>query len=487
MNHRLAITWVGSKPFAPDRLRSLLEFASRSSALRVQGLPPNLYTASERLSKEGGRLEVTVGADSRQQPAGSFQASRDDEAATLSFSVDVSAVLDRNFPMTAAVDLLVAGARILAAERGMVAVESALGIASLAIATWLSPVIAKDVDQSQMAGTAQEQWDGAVLILHQTQERFAARQAIRTIIASDSIDAEALTFALRGALSSSDWEVRASAMLGAARRGLQLLGLLVKRMEMPEKGPGGVTGDVRKMLLAMHKASLLLLSGVQPPGISDETRDTRVGTQAHLLRCIAGLSVSFHDDFFLLTTALTQPLPLSPPCPASIPAGLQPMNDGSFRNVHTGSEFVWVPPVAHWLGAGDSVRERTPDQGFFLAKAPLESAPGKTILAAFDQIKELSAEASSHEGLSLVLPAADEWEMAARGPDARLFPWGNGWDKDALNAISPWGLRGCTVPGGQWTAEGLRCGDAQDPRCAARFSERSPAAIRWKVVQQMSS
>jgi len=488
---RVSLSWLSSQVFAPDRIRSFLVYLAReTSPLHVSDLPSNLYTASESLSKGCPRLDVALEASNGHRHTGGIEVIKGSGGNDFKLLIETEGVTAEVLASRAVVDLLAAGARILGAESGTIAIESAQvpGLISVPIATWLSPVRAANFDRSHTkAIVVLEEWDGAILAIRRTEQGFHfERQVVRQLISRSDFTRNLVESELRCALESEDWEVRASAMLGAARLGLQSLGLAVKRVAIPDRGASGVTGDVRHMLLAMHRASLLLLSGTLPPDTSDEAPNTRPGMQAHLLRCVAGLPVTFYEDFFLLTTALTQPLPLVVPQPTSLPQGLERDGNGIYRSRNL--EFVWVPPIAGWLGAGRNARQHTPAQGYFIARWPLRSpASDEYLQTSLAQARGAAAEYSMSEGLSLGLPSADEWEMAARGPDARLFPWGNGWQMEMLTAASPWGMRDCVGSIGQWTAGGFVCGTERDPRCAGRSDRESAAAIRLKINPLASS
>jgi sulfatase-modifying factor enzyme 1 len=223
---------------------------------------------------------------------------------------------------------------------------------------------------------------------------------------------------------------------------------------------------------------LLLLSGLQPPAETLENEETREGMQAHLLRCAAGLPSVFHDDLFLFLHALSEPLPVDFPLPDSLPAGLEAGSEGTYREAASGREFIWVPPVAHWLGAGATIRRVVPEAGFFISKLPLLDAGGSPILRSREEALDLS----HLKNVPLALPTADEWEMAARGPDGRRFPWGNKLEDGCTNLLSPWGMGQSTGVVGQWTQDGWICGLRADPRCSARHAPAGAAAVRLKIA-----
>ena len=74
--------------------------------------------------------------------------------------------------------------------------------------------------------------------------------------------------------------------------------------------------------------------------------------------------------------------------------------------------------------------------------------------------------------------------MGARGPDGRRFPWGNCFEPDMRERLSPWGMGAGAGIIGQWTSDGWICGSPEDPRCASRKANETLAAVRLRIALQ---
>jgi len=142
---------------------------------------------------------------------------------------------------------------------------------------------------------------------------------------------------------------------------------------------------------------------------------------------------------------------------------------------------------AHWVGHGGRSPFPNPlravtSPGFFIHAVPHRGADGAPWRGAADAPSALAARLTADTGLVHRLPTADELEMALRGPDGRLYPWGNNLAAGARGQPSPWGATRATC--GEWVRDGAATCVAGDERvlpcsfrraataedqCAARF------------------
>jgi hypothetical protein len=332
------------------------------------------------------------------------------------------------------------------------------------------------------------------------------RQTLRWLIHDYRGANEHITAVLRSGLVDEDWEVRATAMLAAARLGARELGSAVRRIEIPRttrSGPdladGSLLFDLRQAVLEhLEGKPLPELTKDQVSGSSTSSLASRDDVLWHLRRCVAGLPTDRHDRILLLVHALTQPLDVEGPAPELPPSIVE--EQGEYRLKRSGILLRWIAPIPHWLGADDEdlpvpnpIRQVTPPSGFFIVQHPLTVATAQWIdsggrqddsgatnsLAAiypcrWPEALRVCERLSQLEALPITLPTADQWEMAARGTDGRRYPWGNGFEGDPNTFASPWGVEKQIGGKPEWTytamhsGEHIICGGGEDLRCASR-------------------
>lgn len=332
------------------------------------------------------------------------------------------------------------------------------------------------------------------------------RQIVRWFIRDYQEANEHMVTLLRSALDDPDWEVRVSAMLAVARLCAVELGKAVRKVELPRTSREGLDATDRRVLLAIRKAVLALLGGEPVPADLQKEPETEQEMLSHLMRCVAGEPTQWHERIFLLIHALTCPVETRVLPPNKLPAGVIAL-DGIYRLAKTGIELVWVPPVPHWLGTHElpdaeptvipnPIRQVVPQAGFFIAKHPVTAAIfrrapslreqagyGTTVdgywTTRWQGAQHLCGALSRLEEAQVTLPNVEQWEMAARGPDGRRYPWGNGYEKDALEKDSPWGCVDTVGVVGQWTStlaasmKPVVCGQAKGLLCTVHGAASS--------------
>lgn len=376
------------------------------------------------------------------------------------------------------------------------------------LAGFLAPVI--NAGRQRLAEEKREKPGYSVLFprLGDARER---RQILRWLIHDYQTADEHILEVLRSGLEDEDWEVRATAMLAAARLKAPELGLLIRRIELPRNTRWGLNPAERDILTAFRHATLALLAGEPAPPDDRESPSPRESMRAHIMRAVAGLPLTKHDRVLLLAHALTRPLPPREPLPSSLPTGIREA-EGRYYLAGTGVELVWIPPLPHWLGDEfehpsfeNPIRQVTPPQGFFAARQPLtqadagklapslslgaaggkkkgETATPSYVACTLPEAQRLCASISGAIDLQVTLPTADEWEMMARGTDGRLYPWGNGFEKEMPRLVSPWDIQDSVGVIGQWTASTspdsalpIVCGGGRELRCAVRVAVAADA------------
>lgn len=346
------------------------------------------------------------------------------------------------------------------------------------------------------------------------------RQIVRWIGVEYEAPTPGILEVLRTALDDDDWEVRASAMIVAARLHAVSLHSAVRESSIPHVGQFGLDEfDVRCLTgMRFMAATLLRAAAVHETARNAVRADfPLLDTELAVLRGGSVPQPTTRAQLFLY--ALTLPSPLRDPLPDCVPPGVD-VREGRPYLVGTDIALVWMAAGACLLGgdvlpnsATSAVRPWTMPHGVFVAQRPLtatdiapcdvtppEGAPLENdaalrlrlmtdppLLLAHDTAATLCDALGMALQASVMLPSADELEAVVRGRDGRRYPWGNGLQRLTGREQSPTLLERFVAPASQWTrtvdAQGrpVALGGPASPYCAARSIDMTASAVRVAI------
>lgn len=289
-----------------------------------------------------------------------------------------------------------------------------------------------------------------------------------------------LHFLLRTGLSDPDWEVRASAMILAARTGFTVAEAQLATLDFAGLDLGVIDARDRERLVLLQQAATAILAGKREPVDP---------AQRHVWRCILKGDDGTFDAIFRLVHALTVPLELEPR-DATLPDCVVATESG-FALARSAIGLVRVAASPCWLGDADRntepsnpLRRVAPQTSFFMARHALDANTVRELLhqqpsadnqaahaLTLAEAEQVIAALAELEGAKIALPGPDQWEIAARGSDGRRYPWGNSRQIESGAAVSPWGVAGLDRGLREWVrgAKGqpLTCG-GEDGSCSQR-------------------
>jgi hypothetical protein len=295
------------------------------------------------------------------------------------------------------------------------------------------------------------------------------RQVLRWLIRDRSGVSNGVHQILLSALDDLDPEVRITAVLTAAKVKATNLIQAICKADMPTSTSLGAFEPDRLLYERLRQTTARYLS----TGVNDEFQKALDG------------AFEVRDDATLLFYSLITPVDVADK-PAHIPQGIEERGGDLFI---TGTNIClrWVAPIPHWLGhgtarsvqPGNPIKRVTPERGFFIAERPLNCEQAAVApedvpyVCSFEEAEGLCERLRASSGLFFRLPTAEQWEMAARGPDGRRYSWGNSLAEDGPSQPSPWMVKNTVSPNGEWTGDrddgGLHivCGGKMRA-CAAR-------------------
>ena len=283
----------------------------------------------------------------------------------------------------------------------------------------------------------------------------------------------------------------------------------------------------------------------KPAGIPGEVGEpwrtalSRCLQQAPRDRCSAGdiAALLAHTPAASPTHSPAPPPPIpvqvaSPRRPPAVAPGVSPWQREGARvgeeiTGPDGGRYVWVPAGEFMMGSEDYDDEGSEDyddekpvhrvrltRGFWLSKCQVTNAQYRRFCEATS--REFPSHGNQGDGHPVVcvswddavaycehyglqLPTEAQWEYAARGPEGRVYPWGNKWDRRRCCNEENKGPGEWTHPVGSFAAGASWCG-ALDMAgnvwewCGDRYQERyytvspeedppGPASGEYRVVR----
>lgn len=256
---------------------------------------------------------------------------------------------------------------------------------------------------------------------------------------------------LKKALQDADWEVRMSAVIASARMGATELIKDIKKVEVPQTGRSGMNREERKILQGIKDASMYILKGGKIDELPAGMPETKEEKRNYLLNCVKGNPVRHFHDALLLVVALADPI--YPATVSSLPSAIE-IREGKYYLKQSQIELCYLPGITHFVGANEisyhPVQVTKIEGGCFISKYPIY----KDKIAwkcTFEEAQAYCQEISQMENALITLPNNTSWEMAARGHNGRVYPWGLSYSENILDLESPWGLKYAVGYGGEWT------------------------------------
>jgi formylglycine-generating enzyme required for sulfatase activity len=191
-------------------------------------------------------------------------------------------------------------------------------------------------------------------------------------------------------------------------------------------------------------------------GCLQRERTTR-WTAQRVLEALEGAAAAFRSPLPAAPVApvtAVHPARASASRPGMLALGPNPQGFQEYRNEKDGSVLIHVPAGAFTMGSNDWNSEKPPHrvtlQPYLIGKFPVTAAQFRGFVRATGHKAaggwELYArewgddcpvvDVSWHDAeaycrwAGLRLPTEPEWEYAARGPQSRVYPWGDAWDPE---------------------------------------------------------